>query len=104
MLNKLQKTVQNEKVEWKTKKHQEQIETLVILMKHQQSMDKELIHTESDYISQYGQSLFKYFCSNPNTTEIVIRNFTSLPPRLRNTMFFNDFNQMSLIPLLKLFP
>eukprot|EP01084_Bolivina_argentea_P218982 371489_1 len=107
IFNKFQQTLQNKQnkpVKWdiNDKKGKKMIEALVVLIKQQQNVtnreqtilvnkdiedeqDEKDDSKENDvelygkYITNYGRQLFHYFCTNKNTTQIMIRDFKSLP-------------------------
>eukprot|EP01084_Bolivina_argentea_P135574 238875_1 len=153
MFNMFQKTVQNEKIEWK---NNNMLKALVILIKTQQeygkkdfdylieytekygkgwfktlfvcferfeqhSKNQQTMHIKNiiavideylkeqyeQYMTKYGKGLFDCFCRHPNTNTICIRNCNLLPQSLKDVLFCNENNQeqqISVIPILKLFP
>eukprot|EP01083_Nonionella_stella_P185906 679268_1 len=119
MLNKFQKTVQNQDIEWDEtdKKTRKMIDRLEWLIHHQQGMNKKKNMRKDDTeemeddvdqeeesnksITTYGKELFSYFCNNSNTTSIGIRNYTTLPSQLRNALFGSQ--GISFIPIINLF-
>eukprot|EP01084_Bolivina_argentea_P008991 16828_1 len=55
-------------------------------------------------ITKYGLQLFSYFCNNAKTTKICIRNYLSLPHKIRNTLLVgNAQEEISLIPIAQSF-
>eukprot|EP01084_Bolivina_argentea_P076833 139301_1 len=106
LFNKFQKTIQNQKVIWNDIKDNKKIQTLVILIKQRNNYIA-VNSLKSPYITEFGQSLFNYFCDNPTLTLICIQNFQLLPIALKNALFADDSekhgNRISLIPISKLF-
>eukprot|EP01084_Bolivina_argentea_P309118 534651_1 len=99
--------VQNQSVEWNINDKEEarKINTLITLIKQKQNprqnqIEEEKTDDKSEHISQYGISLFNYFCDK--RTQICIQNFESLPQSLKAALFF-DSNKFSLVPLTTLF-
>eukprot|EP01084_Bolivina_argentea_P288252 494728_1 len=105
MLNKFQKTVQNQKPYWDEDKDKQKIKALVELITMHQNKEKiESSSIKSKYITTYGAALFTYFCDNPNTTFVIINNYKSLPTALKNALFFEKNTcTNSFVPLTKLF-
>eukprot|EP01084_Bolivina_argentea_P058044 105984_1 len=118
MFNKFQQVIQNQIVDWKAKgDDNDMIDALTVLVQNQQNNTKILMQTDeneneekkSEYISNYGQSLFDFFCNHPKTTKIGINNFYSLPEALKNVLFQNENEnenkkQISIVPAVKLLP
>lgn len=58
----------------------------------------------NDNLSEYGQALFHYFCNNEQAKSVKIKNFKSLPLKLKHVLFQNKNNNgLSLIPIIILF-
>eukprot|EP01084_Bolivina_argentea_P114478 203787_1 len=56
-----------------------------------------------NYITEYGTTLFQYFCQNKQANWICIKQYHKLPKNLKNALLFNDKNEMSIVLLCKLF-
>eukprot|EP01084_Bolivina_argentea_P162436 282694_1 len=95
ILNKFQQTIQNEAVKW-DKNDEEMCNILTDLINSKYKDDEKI-----SGFSEYGKKLFDYFCDN--VTWVCIRNFKTLHT-LSYTLFKNDDNISSIIPLLQLFP
>eukprot|EP01084_Bolivina_argentea_P082711 149758_1 len=102
MLNKFQRMMGNQTVKWNENKKQDNkmIQCLVELIQHKKNHD-ETFNEQS--ITTYGKELFDYFCNNSKTTKICIKNYTSLPTRLKTVLFSNDKHKLSLLPLVLVF-
>eukprot|EP01083_Nonionella_stella_P054593 144116_1 len=59
------------------------------------------------FITNYGESLFQYFCNNPSRKCICIKNFKTLPFALMNALFNEPLRgnqrRLSIIPILRIF-
>eukprot|EP01083_Nonionella_stella_P012267 34798_1 len=102
MLNQFQRAIQNEDVVWN--ENNLMYDTLAQLIE-MRSMRNQMyaIHKHKRIMSDYGESLFEYFCDH--ITWICIRNFTtSFPSNLFRVMFENDEEELSLMRILALFP
>ncbi len=86
-----QKTVQNERVNWKghSSAQNAMIEALAILIQKQQSINNNDESKQSDssneYVTEYGMDLFTYFCNHFETTSVGIQNYKELPMKLKVT-------------------
>merc|ERR1712228_585006 len=54
-------------------------------------------------VSKYGQDLFGFFCNNQQAQAIFIRDFVTLPKKLRSLLFQNEKGKFSLNPFFILF-
>ena len=60
---------------------------------------------KSLFTSEYSEKLFNGFCAHRNRTQIAIRNFKRLPPKLGEALFSNGFpRQLKLCQIEKIFP
>eukprot|EP01083_Nonionella_stella_P238569 835889_1 len=112
LLNQFQKTVQNETVGWKHKKHKDKhIEALALIIKQHQNIESNHDYKtkplqSTTFISTFGISLFNHFCDSLHT--ICIKNFKSLPKKLSTALLIHSGvsttkSAISLIPITKLF-
>eukprot|EP01084_Bolivina_argentea_P262863 444710_1 len=92
VLNKFQKTIQGESVQWKDKN----VKLIISLIQTKYTIQND------DIQSNYSQALFNYFCDHMSRTIVCIKNFVSLPDLLKNELFRENGN-LSLLPMTKLF-
>ena len=97
LYNKFQDLLDNIDVEWDENKEsgQHMIETLVILLRHQQSNSNpsnadEHMKNSPIEITEYARELFDYFCKHRERRNITIRNFSSLPSILYQQLFTTE--------------
>eukprot|EP01084_Bolivina_argentea_P130100 229697_1 len=88
MFDKFQKAIQNQAVIWNEDRNGAMIDALkMLIQKQQNNVAYDEKEENSQYITEYGSNLFKFFCHHPNTTIVCIRNFQSLPKPLHDALF-----------------
>eukprot|EP01083_Nonionella_stella_P012180 34559_1 len=105
LFNKFQRTIRNRREKWDKKADIKKIKALqILILGIQQKLQNNVLLTKEcpQFVTDYGISLFNFFCQHQNTTTICIRSFESLP--FKDALFMQiGSKQLSIIPLLKLF-
>ena len=105
MLNKFQRTLQNERIKWQNNR---EMDAMAALIRKQQNVDIEPGNNNSKaknpYLTEYGTQLFKYFCDLKKS--VFINDYMSMAKSLKQVLFFVDTqsNKLSLTPMIELFP
>eukprot|EP01084_Bolivina_argentea_P033522 61982_1 len=95
--NRFQKLIQNIPIESNDKNNSD-IQILRTLINQRRKIHEE---QKSDVVSEYGTTLFNYFCDN--VSWVSIQRFIDLPQNLKNAMFYSN-NDVSILSLVQIFP